>query len=257
MDSLELIVDRGRPANAGRFFQLGTDLLSLLDELTEVPVAWSIEDLRTGSAVARIAPPPSNPEDGRWLGLAVESLDEVAVGNSLPNGWTPDAVKMAHRFVDHAQPVEDEADWSPPQLRLVRDAEDTPTTVDLNADLSDKLAGIQPFERRMPGAVRGTLVGLSVSRGNRASLRVRRSRVVRVAFDSSMKGELKDALYQNVELRGQIRQDGEGQIFHVKADEVQLLGETKSSWSELFGIDPNFTDGASIDDWLGAHRGEA
>jgi hypothetical protein len=39
VEALELIVDEGRPANAGRFFQLGTDLLTLLDELSEVAVA--------------------------------------------------------------------------------------------------------------------------------------------------------------------------------------------------------------------------
>ena len=47
VDALELIVDEGRPANAGRFFQLGHDLLVLLDELSDVPVAWQITSLRT------------------------------------------------------------------------------------------------------------------------------------------------------------------------------------------------------------------
>jgi len=39
VDALELIVEEGRSANAGRFFQLGHDLLALLDELSDVPVA--------------------------------------------------------------------------------------------------------------------------------------------------------------------------------------------------------------------------
>ena len=77
-------------------FQLGHDLLTLLDELSDVPVAWRVEDLRMGSAVAPVAPPLST-EEGRWLRLAVVSLDAVLGGAGLPDDWSPDAVKVAHR----------------------------------------------------------------------------------------------------------------------------------------------------------------
>ena len=39
MDALELIVHEGWPARAARFFQLGHDLLDLLDEWSDLPVA--------------------------------------------------------------------------------------------------------------------------------------------------------------------------------------------------------------------------
>ncbi len=42
MDALELIVHEGWPARAARFFQLGHDLLDLLDELSDLPVAWRL-----------------------------------------------------------------------------------------------------------------------------------------------------------------------------------------------------------------------
>jgi len=129
--------------------------------------------------------------------------------------------------------------------------------VDLTADLGGKLADLQPFERRMPGAVRGTLVGLNVSRGNRASLRLPNKRIVRVGFDTPLRGELKDALYQHVELRGMVRQDGDGQVFHVKADDVGVLVRPDMRWVDLFGIDPEFTGDATTDEYLEANRGEA
>ena len=51
--------------------------------------------------------------------------------------------------------------------------------VDLTPELGERLGQLQPFERSMPGAVRGELVGVNVSRGNRASLRLPNKRIVR------------------------------------------------------------------------------
>lgn len=128
MDELELIVDEGRPANAGRFFQQG--------------------------------------------------------GGGLPEVWNPDAVRVAHRFVEHGQRVEGETDWVAPRLRLVGGAAQPVDAVDLTPELGGRLRNLQPFERKMPGSVCGTLVGLNVSRGNRASLRLPVGRIVRVSFET-------------------------------------------------------------------------
>jgi len=256
VEALELIVDEGRPANAGRFFQLGHDLLTLLDELSDVPVAWRVEDLRMGSAVARVGPPPGT-EEGRWLRLAVVSLDAVQGGAGLPDDWSPDAVRVAHRFVEHGQPTDDETDWTPPRLRLVTDAPGADRSVTLTPELGEQLAVLQPFERRMPGSVRGQLVGLNVSRGNRASLRLPNKRIVRVGFETSLRGDLKDALYQQVELRGLVRQDGDGRVFHIRAEGVEVLVKPEVRWSDLFGIDPEYTEGVPAEEWLEANRGEA
>ncbi len=256
METLELVVDEGRPANAWRFFQLGHDLLALLDELSDVPVAWQITELRRGSAVARVAPPPDT-DDGRWLYLAATSLHAVEHGDGLPSEWSPDAVRVAHRFVEHGKPLDDEKGWVPPRLVLVESRSHRDIEVSLTPTLSGRLADLQPFERRMPGAVRGTLVGLNVSRGNRASLRLPSGRIVRVGFDTTLRGDLKDALYQPVELRGAVRQDGDGQVFHVRAEGLEVLVRPKVRWGDLFGIDPGFTGDATTDEYLEASRGEA
>lgn len=257
MDRLELIVDEGRPASAGRFFRLGIDLLDLLDELSEVPRTWRVQDLRTGSAYATVAPPEESPEDGRVLRLVVESLAAVQGGAGLSDDWSPDAVRVAHRFVDHGQATEGEEAWTPPRLRLVTDVPGPESGVTLTPNLGDRLADLQPFERRMPGAVRGTLVGLNVSRGNRASLRLPTKRIVRVGFDSSMRGDLKNALYQEVELRGEMKQDGDGRPFHIRAEDVAVLLRPQAKWTDLIGIDPDYLDGVPVRDWLESNRGEA
>lgn len=258
VDALELIVDEGRPANAGRFFHLGVDLLDLLDELSEdVTVDWRIQDLRTGSALATVAAPEDRPQAGAVLRLVVGSLAGVVQGAPLPDGWSPDAVNVAHRFVEHGQAADSENDWVPPRLRLLTDGKRSGNDVSLTPALGERLATLQPFERKMPGSVRGTLVGLNVSRGNRASLKVASGRVVRVGFDSGMRETLKEALYSAVELRGEVRQDGDGRVFHVRADDVAPLAEPRARWADMFGAAPDYTGGAPVDEWLEAHRGEA
>lgn len=258
MEALELIVDEGRPASASRFFQLGADLLTLLDELSEVPVPWRVEDLRVGSAVARLAPPETGTDDARWLRLAVLSLDAVRAGAGLSgDDWTPDAVKVARHFVEHGQPAEDTEDWIPPRLVLVDSESGVDRSVSLTADLASRLADLQPFERRMPGSVRGTLVGLNVSRGNRASLRAQTGRIVRVGFDTSLRAEMKEAMLQPVELSGEVRQDDNGRVFHVRAKNVEVLATPGTHWADLFGIDPTFTGDATTEEFLEARRGEA
>lgn len=257
MEALELIVDEGRPANAWRFFQLGHDLLALLDELSEIPVAWRVTDLHTGSALATLAPPEDHPEEGRVLRLAYSSLGTVQRGGGLSDEWSPDAVRVARRFVEHGQRAESEEDWVPPRLRLVGDAGEPALTVDLTPELGVQLAVLQPFEREMPGSVRGALVGLNISRGNRASLRLPSKRIVRVGFETSLRGDLKEALYQQVEITGLVKQDGDGRVFHVRGEGVTVLAKPEMRWSDLFGIDPDYTEGAPADEWLEANRGEA
>ena len=257
VDALELVVDEGRTANAGRFFHLGADLLTLLDELTDLPVAWRVTNLRAGSALATLAAPEDSPAEERHLRLVVDSLGAVSIGGALPDEWTPDAVKAARRFVEHGQAGEGEEDWVPPRLRLVRDGERADDGVPLTAGLAENLATLQPFERDMPGSVRGTLMGVNVSRGNRASLRLPTKRVVRVGFASGLRDELKDALYRDVELRGLVRQDGEGRVFKIRADEVELIAEPALRWVDLFGLAPDYTGDLSVDEWLETHRGEA
>ena len=257
MDALELVVDEGRPANAGRFFQLGVDLLALLDELSDLPVAWRVEDLRSASAIARFAPPTADPSEGRWLRLAATSLDAVSGGAGLADDWTPDAIKVARRFVEHAQPTDDDDNWVAPRLVLIEGGQQAGPDVPLTPDLGARLADLQPFERRMPGSIRGMLLGLNVSRGNRASLRVPNGRIVRVGFEMALRADLKEAMFQPVELRGLVRQDDDGRVFHIRAEGVEVLTTPAVRWSDLFGIDPNFTGLADIDDFLEANRGEA
>ncbi|WP_139982966.1 hypothetical protein [Nocardioides litoris] len=256
MDALELTVDPGRPANAGRFFQLGRDLIDLLDEVSDLPVDWKVSDLRTGSAVVRLEPPADRASEARHLRLVVVSLAAAEAGRPMPGGWTPDAVRAAYRFAEHGQASGTDEAWTAPRLRLVSIDQPGPE-VDLTPTLVEALAVAQPFERDMPGSVRGELVGVNVSRGNRASLRLPTKRVVRVGFPNSLRDKMKDALLQPVEVTGVLHQDGDGRIFKVRASDVVPLRQATARWVDLLGIDPDYLDGMTADEWLEAGRGEA
>jgi len=138
------------------------------------------------------------------LRLGYSSLDAVQGGGGLSNDWSPDAVRVAHRLVEHGQRTEGETDWVPPRLRLVVDMGQPAPFVELTPELGERLGDLQPFERRMPGSVRDELVGVNVSRGNRASLRLPNKRIVRVGAGRGGPGELGRGVDANPPLKRRV-----------------------------------------------------
>lgn len=256
MADLELSVDSGRAALASRFFQAGSDLIALLDELSELPVDWILTRLQTGSAIARISAPPGAAEGDAPLRSAVTGLKLAReTDEALPPAWTPDAIgaarRFAHRFADDTNEEQGLG-----HLRLIVGS-DVDAEVPMGSTLADRLDQLEPLTRTMPGAVRGKLVGLNVSRGNRASLKTPTGRVIRVSFGNDLRLQLKEALYQDVELRGQVRQDADGVIFGLRADEFSPVDPGRMRWTELFGFDPDITGSLSVTEYLEAARGKA
>lgn len=254
LTAIELTIDEGTTASADRFFRAGVDLLSLLDELSDVPVDWVISGLELGSAVARISTSQPDPVGDAALGAAVHGLAGVVDHATVPSSWTPDAVAAARRLASIADRDEG-APLARSHLRLVEDA--ATSRVDLTPQLSEDLAGLQPVERLMPGAVRGRLVGFNISRGNRASLKDSNGRVVRVRFGDHLRVRLRDALMNDVELTGMVRKDIDGRTFHVQADDVRIMQRPSLRWRDLYGADPALTGDLSTEEYLEASRGQA
>ncbi|MGL4178714.1 MAG: hypothetical protein ACRCSN_21880 [Dermatophilaceae bacterium] len=256
MDEMEFTVDEGSMASADHFFSAGAHLIALLDQVSDVPVDWLLTDLHLGSAVARIAAPMATPEASSVLRRVVSGLRDIGAGHAAPRDWNPDAVSTARHFVEASTRSGEDMGNARAHLRLATSGPDS-TPVPLTRELADILAALQPFERRMPGAVRGRLVGLNVSRGNRASLRQDGGRIARVAFDDSLRQPFKEAMLEKVELVGEVRQDADGVVFHVRASGVRTLATGRTDWTSLFGIEPNLTGGRTVEDYLQDARGEA
>ncbi len=250
---LELTLDEGREARAARFFRAGNDLLALVDELSDQPVDWLITELRLGSAVVRLSSPASMPEAAEYLRRPTRGLQLVRDGQPAPSDWSPDALKAARQLVTDE---DTERQPKPSRLTLI-DGDRGGDAVELTEQLGVHLAALQPAERSMRGAVRGHVVGVNIARGNRASLKAPTGNVIKVSFPDELRVPLRDALYSDVELAGQVRQVADGRVFHIRAEELRVLATPQISWAELFGLDPDITGGLSVADYLETSRGQA
>lgn len=255
MTELELRLDEGRPARAGHFFRAGADLLALLDELSDETVEWVLSGLELGSSVVRVAAPPTADTASDQLRRAMGGLTSMESGQPAPTDWNPDALAAAQRLASVDDSSLDQA-APPPRLTLIDGGRSTESMA-LTRKLAARLAELQPAVRSMPGAVRGQVVGINVARGNRASLKSSSGNVIKVTFGDDLRVPLRDALYRDVELSGQIRQATDGRVFHVKAEELRALPKPRIRWSDLFGIDPDITGGLSVSEYLETARGQA
>lgn len=245
MAEIRLVVDSGEDVLASRFFELGQRLIDCLDSLADTPTEWVITELRKASGVAALR--AKDGQDDRPILRLVGGLAEVERGGE-PEGWAPDAVGNARELVVVA------ARGAECSLQLV----DGPMAevIYLSQYLADRLAVIQPASRTIPSSLRGTITGVNVTRGNRASLKTRSGRVVRLGFPDSLRDSMRDALFMFVEVTGHVRQDGNGLPFSAALDDVRVVKDPAISWPDLLGIDPAATDGLPAAEYLRRIRGE-
>lgn len=254
MTSLEFELDKGGRASAHDFFLAGAEIIRALDGLADEPVNWTITDLRMGSALATVAgdDPHLEAADKAARGL-MEGLDVLRRGER-PEDWNPEVVLGMKAF---ARLVEPSTSGPRASLRLIQG--EVPTqSVDLDRVLTDGLTAWQPVDRLFQGSTIGRIVGVNIARGNRASLRPKAGRVVQVRFGDELAADMKNALYNDVEVFGTLRRDDQDRVFHVAADDVNVLDVgTSASWDSIFGLDPNFTGGIPVERYLEESRGEA
>lgn len=240
-----LTVDDGEPADAARFFSVGTQLVDLLDDLAERSgLKWDVTELRMGSGVSGL----TCTGDGRELGVsaaksAVLGLKLIRGGAPAPPDWTPDVVARAKELA-----------------RVAGDRtkiESHGNVIWIDQVLRNRLEDISPWVREFYGSVRGQLTGVNVTRGNRASIKPHGGgRVVHVGFTDALAERMARGLLQFVEVDGLVRQNEDGRNYFVRADDIHLPVAKQPTWHDLRGSMPDATDGLSIPDYLEAIRGD-
>lgn len=65
-----------------------------------------------------------------------------------------------------------------------------------------------------------------------------------------------DGLFQFVEVEGMVKQNEDGRVYQVAAEDVRVVEESSVPWEELFGYMPEITDGLPVADYLEGIRGE-
>jgi hypothetical protein len=245
MSDIVLTVDDGQPADAARFFAVGTHLLDLLDDLADTSdVEWSVADLRRASAVAGLEATGEYREAGLMaVRSAVTGLASIRQGKGLPVDWTPSALNDAKDLVRRAGD------------RAKIEAFDN--VIWLDKRLRDSLEAIAPWVREFYGSVRGQLTGVNVTRGNRASIKPQGGgRVVHVGFPTPLAAEMAQGLLQFVEVEGLVRQNEDGRTYYVSADAVHVVEVPQLTWRELRGYMPEITDGLPISEYLEGIHGK-
>ena len=96
VNDIVLTVDDGQPADAARFFAVGTHLLDLLDDLAETAdVGWTVNELRRASAVAELVATGDHRDEGvAAVRSAVMGLAQIRDSEGLPSDWTPSSVSL-------------------------------------------------------------------------------------------------------------------------------------------------------------------
>lgn len=240
-----LTVDDGQPADAAHFFTAGVHLLELLDDLSETAaVEWKVTDLRIGSAISALTAWGEHRTEGVDAArAAVTGLNRIRTGGGMPPDWTPNAVVHAKDLVRRAGES--------------AKVEAAGNVVWLDRQLREGLEGIAPWVRQFYGSVRGNLTGVNVTRTNRASIKPQGGgRVVHVGFPNALAEKMRVGLLQFVEVEGTVRQNEDGRIYYVTADDIRVVESETASWAELYGYMPEITDGMTVTDYLEAIRGE-
>lgn len=253
MKALRFTLDHSKIVNAADFFSSGHRLIELLDSVTEKPVDWIISGLRMSSAVAEFyAVEKDKVEAERAFTVIVGGLESVGRGER-PKDWSPDTVALADSLV---KDLTGDVDQPRALLTLVQDKEDE-LEIAFTQELSEALSSWKPLQRLFSGSVRGRLVGMSVARGNRATLKHADGYFVQVRFDSRDAENMRAALLQDVELIGVLKKDVEDRVFKVSVEEINVLEDKpRMKWPELFGSMPDFTGDMTTEEFLAVNRGE-
>ena len=117
---MQLVVAPGGVAPAAAFFDASSQLLALLDEISDEPLDWEVSELRTGSAVAVVSAPEGKGAIGdAAFRVAERALPTVATAEGASAVWSPDAVAAARALAQHLVPTGIEG--RPSYLRVVDD----------------------------------------------------------------------------------------------------------------------------------------
>lgn len=253
MKELKFTLDHSKIVDATDFFSSGHRLIELLDSVAEKPVDWIISDLQMASAVAKFYAKEEQKEVAERAFTVIAGGLELVGKGERPRDWSPETVACADFLVKDL--VSDEGE---PRafLTLVQDGKDE-LEIALTQELSSALSNWKPVQRLFSGSVRGRLVGMSVARGNRASLKLADGRIAQVRFETKDAENMRAALLHFVELVGILKKDIEDKVFKVNVEEIVVLEDKpRMKWTELFGSMPDFTGDMSTEEFLAVTRGE-
>lgn len=255
--NLKFTLDPNSEAIASDFFEAGSHLLDLLDTLSDIPVSWKISNLVKSSAIVEISPgthdlDSSASRDAGYKAFNKALLGLIKIEDGLePLNWNPDSISIAKRLVNSVQPTNGVV-----RSKIeITGADSDRLFIEITDSLVLRMNSLSSKERILQGSVRGRLVGFSVSRGNRASLRLSGGSIAQVKFTNYLQESMKNNLLFDVELEGTLKKDIDDVVFWIHADSItKVTKPNKADVERLFGSVPNLTGGLSVEDYLKSIR---
>lgn len=133
--------------------------------------------------------------------------------------------------------------------------------IKLNNHLVDNVNKLIRRKREQSiGAIDGKLDMINIHEGLRIGIyRLIDDRQIEALFENGMemRKKIKSLLGKRVYAWGEIERNKDGEPVSIKVVDIESLPEKgKFSITDLYGIDPDFTDGLSVDEFLKRQRGE-
>lgn len=214
---------------------------------------WRLTHLALGSVQAGIAPVIDDSVAKEAFGRIVAGFAQAEEHEGVPAGWDAELTKAARDLL---------AQCGPDGLLLAyfRDGYQVRSARAGQTARRHLAAGLRSGYRDSIGSIIGQLDTVSVHDRFEARMWPERGGgAVSIRFDADQIDLVKDHLGGRVEASGRIRRDAFGQIQHLTLRSLELLPTFAESppLSDLVGLDPDFTDGKSAEDYLREIRGQA
>ncbi|MEU4715518.1 hypothetical protein AB0F73_17920 [Micromonospora purpureochromogenes] len=254
-------------ADARRSLRVLDRFLTLLGRLEDATLhrrgphehtAWGFTDVRLGSLVTTLA--PNRLADGATsvtlkevAGVAMSGLEVAEQQEGLPPGWD---LRAADAGVELAQLlgllVTDGivVEWLQDGL-LTR-------SVTVTRKAAENLGSALKVRRQSIGSVIGRLDTVSLHQRREAGLwHERTGERVTVFFDKDHTTQIQAALGRRVEVAGRIARNMDDKLISIRMRSLELLPEDAAAApaTDLIGLDPDLTRGASPGDYLREIRG--
>lgn len=247
--TLDIAGPKGKVPAASLVTILDASLKSLEDLRASMTpseeVTWYVTDLRVDSAVA-VLTADSLSEAPQRVGIQfVRGLAELEHGAGLPAFFPDRALNRVGRM---GQPL-GVADVG--RLRVAIGTDGQQEAVDVTRAISDNIKQLRWPKSRAVGSITGALDTISLRRKKprfQVLDPVSRRPVV-CDFGADQISAVKDALGRRVTVAGTIVRNSSGQPLRVEEPTFQVLPPSRAL-SDLVGIDPSFTGGRSLDDYL-------
>lgn len=214
---------------------------------------WAISNLSMASPAEVSIEPLETKERldaGRSVGLVIDGLSSLNEAPKRPDGFSDVALKRVREFaaIKDTKTIDD--------IRLLNGEQEVSVTAHIIANV-DELIGV-PTKDTL-GSIRGRLDIINVHMGLQVGiyqeLDGKYIKAIIEEDDEKILVQVKDLLGRSIVAIGEIKRNKFGVPRQIRVKKIESTPKD-TNIEDSFGIDPDFTDGLSVDEFLKRQRDE-